>query len=61
MSLNEKLSENQQETFSELMSPESNWPTELRDRFDNRCTNSNGYHRDLDKEVVSDYIREMVN
>lgn len=61
MSLSEKLSETQQESFTELMNPESNWPTELRDRFDSRCTNSSGYQRDLDKEVVSDYIREMVN
>ncbi|MDH5533137.1 MAG: hypothetical protein OEX81_01780 [Candidatus Pacebacteria bacterium] len=61
MSLKKKLSETQEETFEQLMSPESNWPNELREKFEERCTNSNGYQRDLDREVVSDYIQEVFN
>lgn len=59
MNQNKNLSETQQESFEELMSPESNWPTELRNRFENRCNITNGYHKDLDREVVSDYIKEV--
>ena len=59
MNLTNELSESQIENFEKLINPESSWPTELRDRFDKRCASSNSYHRDLDKEVVSDYIKEI--
>ena len=59
MNLTKSFSESQAENFEKLMSPESNWPHELRNRFDEKRSEINGYQPDLDKEVVSEYVQEM--
>ena len=61
MTLNKSFSESQAETFEKLMSPDSNWPNELRDRFDEKCHQINGYKPDLDREVVSNYVQEIID
>lgn len=56
-----KLSPTQQKFFDELMKPESSWPEELRDRFNERKDQLEGYQPNLDREVVSEFIRERVS
>ena len=59
MNLQRSFSESQRETFEKLMSPESNWPEELRDRFDQRRGQVDGFNPELDREVVSEYVQEQ--
>lgn len=59
MTLNKNFSESQLENFEKLMSPESNWPNELRDKFDEKRSEVGGFQPNLDREVVSEYVQEM--
>lgn len=59
MNSQKNFSESQSENFEKLMSPESNWPNELRDRFDEKRKEVGGFKPDLDREVVSEYVQEM--
>ena len=61
MTLKKNFSESQMETFEKLMSPDSNWPNELRERFDEKCHQTTGYKPDLDREVISDYVQELID
>lgn len=61
MNSEQQFSKTQLKTFEKLVKPESNWPDELRERFEKCRTNLNGYHRNLDKEVILDYVKEKFN
>lgn len=58
MDITNKFSSEQLEVYQQLIRPDSNWPLELRDRFQERCLESDGYHRNLDHEVITEYVQE---
>lgn len=58
MDTTNKFSEEQLEVYQNLIRPDSNWPTDLRQRFQERCRDTNGYHPNLDHEVISEYVQE---
>lgn len=58
MDITNKFSTEQLKAYQELIKPESNWPVELRDRFQQRCLEGNDYNRNLDHEVLSEYVSE---
>jgi len=56
-----QLSASQQAAYEELMKPDSNWPDDLRERFEERALGGDEHRLDLDHEVVKDYVEEMVS
>lgn len=58
MDITNKFSAEQLKAYQELVKPESNWPVELRDRFMMRCLEGDSYNRNLDREVIGEYVSE---
>lgn len=58
MDITNKFSQAQLEAYRELIRPDSNWPLDLRNKFETKCMEQDCYQPNLDHEVITEYVQE---